>query len=108
MAALWNLLIHSLNKPIYQIMRFFYQTLQKVFVTLQNCDPNHRKIVTHLTNRKSCDSAHEPSLDQTDKLVQRNREKINESRLESYNEKINKEHNISIYAGLLISPGLRG
>ena len=108
MAALWNLLIHSLNKPIYQIMRFFYQTLQKVFVTLQNCDPNHRKDVTSLTNRKSCDSAHEPSLDQPDKFVQLNRVKINESRLESYSENNNKEHNISIYDGVFISPGLRG
>ena len=74
---------------------------------LQYCDQNHRNHVTVLTNRNSCDSAHEQSLDQPDKFVQRNRVKTNESRLESYNEKNNKEHNISIYARLLILPGLR-
>ena len=88
-------------------MRFYIlSNSTKQVCCLQNCDQNHRNHVTNLTNRKTCDSAHELSLDQPDKFEQRNRVKTNESRLESYNETINKEHNISIHAGLFISSGL--
>ena len=89
-------------------MRFYIlSNSTKQVCCLQNCDQNHRNHVTNLTNRKTCDSAHEPGLDQLDKFEQRNRIKVNESQSENYNVKINKKHNIFIYVRTRIRSGLR-
>ena len=85
-----------------------YQIIKKVFIPLQSCDPNHPIAVTNLTNRKSCDSAHYPSVDQPDKFDQQiiKKVRINESKSQNYNVTNNETDCISIYAGIPFSARL--
>ena len=109
-----NLLITLCNELIDNDFSIEYQILTKGFdpfhyfhikaiYTLQYCEPNHRSAVTNLTNRKSCDSAHYPSLKQPGKFDQQNRVKANESQSERNNVKRYKNFSISIHAGLPFS-----